>query len=270
VIFGCEFCGGRPRNQAYDRFVRDGAKGAPSVPDASTKMSACRPGRLHEFRKQSGAGRRCGLAPLPWNWRSGLRGREGHAGAAEALRDVLAYNRAFKVVIAHGMTDLVAPYLTSRYVADHLPQTLTADRVTLNLYPGGHMMYLRSGSRARLHADAGRIYSPLPYTTSGQFIHAVVFRREVRAIDCTDDPAVDGREGGLPRLAGILKAAGADWSRVVKTNVLLMRASDFAEMNRIYGSYFPDGKYPVRTTVIVAGLPHPDFLLEIECEALLE
>jgi carboxypeptidase C (cathepsin A) len=97
-----------------------------------------------------------------WNWRSGLGGREGHAGAADALREVLANNRTFKVVIAHGMTDLVAPYLTSRYVVDHLPQTLTADRVTLNLYPGGHMMYLRPGSRARLHADAARLYSPLP------------------------------------------------------------------------------------------------------------
>jgi carboxypeptidase C (cathepsin A) len=97
-----------------------------------------------------------------WNWRSGLGGREGHAGAGDALREALANNRTFKVVIAHGMTDLVAPYLTSRYVVDHLPQTLTADRVTLNLYPGGHMMYLRPGSRARLHADAARLYSPLP------------------------------------------------------------------------------------------------------------
>lgn len=74
----------------------------------------------------------------------------------------------------------------------------------------------------------------------------------------------------MDNLAGVLKAAGTDWSRVVKTNVLLMRASDFGDMNRIYGSYFPDGKYPARTTMIVAGLPHPDFLLEIECEALLE
>jgi enamine deaminase RidA (YjgF/YER057c/UK114 family) len=49
-----------------------------------------------------------------------------------------------------------------------------------------------------------------------------------------------------------------------------MRAADFDEMNRIYSSYFPEGKYPARTTVVVAGLPHPDFLLEIECEAVLE
>ena len=74
----------------------------------------------------------------------------------------------------------------------------------------------------------------------------------------------------MDNLTGILKAAGADWSRVVKTNVLLMRAADFSEMNRIYGSYFTEGKYPARTTVVVAGLPHPDFLLEIECEAILE
>lgn len=74
----------------------------------------------------------------------------------------------------------------------------------------------------------------------------------------------------MDNLTAVLKASGTDWSRVVKTNVLLVRASDFADMNRIYGSYFPDGRYPARTTVIVAGLPHPDFLLEIECEALLE
>ncbi len=30
------------------------------------------------------------------------------------------------------------------------------------------------------------------------------------------------------------------------------------------------GQYPARTTVIVAGLPHPDFLLEIDCEAQLQ
>jgi len=74
----------------------------------------------------------------------------------------------------------------------------------------------------------------------------------------------------MDNLTRVLKETGTDWSRIVKTNVLLMRASDFAEMNRVYGSYFQEGKYPARTTVVVAGLPHPDFLLEIECEAILE
>jgi len=74
----------------------------------------------------------------------------------------------------------------------------------------------------------------------------------------------------MENISSTLKASGTGMERVVKTNVLLMRAADFDEMNRIYSSYFPEGKYPARTTVVVAGLPHPDFLLEIECEAVLE
>lgn len=96
-----------------------------------------------------------------WNWRSGMGGRDGYAGAADALREVLAGNRGFKVAIAHGMTDLVTPYMTSRYVIDHLPASLTSGRVSLSLHPGGHMMYLRAASRAGLHADAARLY-PAP------------------------------------------------------------------------------------------------------------
>jgi reactive intermediate/imine deaminase len=74
----------------------------------------------------------------------------------------------------------------------------------------------------------------------------------------------------MDNLARVLIAAGADWSRVVKTNVFLVRAGDIAEMNRIYESYFQQGQYPARTTVVVAGLPHPDMLLEIDCEAHLQ
>jgi carboxypeptidase C (cathepsin A) len=96
-----------------------------------------------------------------WNWRSGMGGREGYVGAADSLREVLAGNRGFKVAIAHGMTDLVTPYMTSRYVIDHLPESLTAGRVAFSLHPGGHMMYLRATSRAGLHADAAKLY-PAP------------------------------------------------------------------------------------------------------------
>ena len=73
----------------------------------------------------------------------------------------------------------------------------------------------------------------------------------------------------MQTITEILKASGADWSHVVKTNVFLARREDFGEMNNIYKTYFPSGKYPARTTVI-ATLPHPDFLLEIECVATLE
>ena len=73
----------------------------------------------------------------------------------------------------------------------------------------------------------------------------------------------------MASIIGILAEAGAGWDRVAKVNVLLTRREDFEEMNRIYAEHFPDGKYPARTTAIVYSLPRPNFLLEIECIAVL-
>ncbi|MGA2548648.1 MAG: Rid family hydrolase [Burkholderiaceae bacterium] len=73
----------------------------------------------------------------------------------------------------------------------------------------------------------------------------------------------------LSNVSAILAAAGCDWSHVVKANVLLTRREDFAQMNRLYAAHFPAGHYPARTTAIVYSLPHPDFLIEIECVASL-
>jgi carboxypeptidase C (cathepsin A) len=91
-----------------------------------------------------------------WQW--GAQGPSNSIGAASELARALALNPRLKVMIAHGMTDLVTPYMTSRYVVDHLPATVPRDRIALTLYPGGHMMYLRPGSRAALHRDARRLY----------------------------------------------------------------------------------------------------------------
>jgi 2-iminobutanoate/2-iminopropanoate deaminase len=74
----------------------------------------------------------------------------------------------------------------------------------------------------------------------------------------------------MDNIADQLKSAGAGWDRVVRTTVMLVRREDFGEMNRIYGGYFSDGRFPARTTTIVAGLPSPEFLVEVECEAVLE
>jgi len=73
----------------------------------------------------------------------------------------------------------------------------------------------------------------------------------------------------MDSITGILKAAGVGWNRVVKVNVYITRREDFKEMNRIYASYFPDGKFPARTTAVTP-LPNPDFMLEIDCVAVRE
>jgi carboxypeptidase C (cathepsin A) len=96
-----------------------------------------------------------------WNWWSGLYGQGGFQGAGDQLREAMAGNRGMKVVVAHGMTDLVTPYFASKFVIERLPPNLLGDRVTLNLYAGGHMMYARPASRTRLHADAAKFY-PAP------------------------------------------------------------------------------------------------------------
>jgi carboxypeptidase C (cathepsin A) len=94
-----------------------------------------------------------------WQWHDGNSGQRSDVGAADALARALALQPRLKVLIAHGLTDLATPYMMSRYVVDHLPSTVTAERVTLKLYPGGHMMYLRSGSRRQLHDDAAAFYA---------------------------------------------------------------------------------------------------------------
>jgi carboxypeptidase C (cathepsin A) len=93
-----------------------------------------------------------------WQWHfEGAAGRN-ELGAADALARALALEPRLKLMIAHGMTDLVTPYMLSRYIVDHLPGNVTAERVTLKLYRGGHMMYLRPTSRTRLHDDAAAFY----------------------------------------------------------------------------------------------------------------
>ena len=69
-------------------------------------------------------------------------------------------------------------------------------------------------------------------------------------------------------LGDILSRAGCTLREVAKVNVLLTRASDVAEMNRLYETAFGPAPFPARTTAIVAALPDPAMLIEIECMAV--
>lgn len=91
-----------------------------------------------------------------WDWST--RSPLSSLTATDDLREALSLNPQFRAQIAHGMTDLETPYMSSRYVIDHLPDMGPLPRVTLKLYRGGHMMYLRSGTRRQLHDDAAELY----------------------------------------------------------------------------------------------------------------
>lgn len=71
----------------------------------------------------------------------------------------------------------------------------------------------------------------------------------------------------LDNVTRLLQGAGADWSHVVKVNVYLARADDFAAFNRVYASYLV-APAPARTTVICALLA--GISVEVDCVAVLD
>ena len=85
-----------------------------------------------------------------WDW-----GRGGMPQAINALRTDLAFDPTLRVVIAHGLTDLVTPYFATQLILDALPQIGPPDRLTLLVLRGGHMFYNVDASRAALR-DAAR------------------------------------------------------------------------------------------------------------------
>jgi carboxypeptidase C (cathepsin A) len=90
-----------------------------------------------------------------WEWGSGINPAE----SLTQLRRSLALDPKLKVLVAHGLFDLVTPYFGSKLQLDQLPVYGSADRVRLVVYPGGHMLYMRDPSRARLRDDAKAMIS---------------------------------------------------------------------------------------------------------------
>jgi 2-iminobutanoate/2-iminopropanoate deaminase len=72
----------------------------------------------------------------------------------------------------------------------------------------------------------------------------------------------------LENLKAIIEAAGASLDRVVKTTVYLQNLSDFATVNRIYATYFPQNA-PARACVEVSKMAK-EALVEIDAIAVLE
>jgi carboxypeptidase C (cathepsin A) len=90
-----------------------------------------------------------------WDWEGSGR---GSASASDDLRELLAFIPSFRLLIAHGYSDMVTPYAASRYVLDHLPPIGDPARTQLLLYRGGHMFYTDPESRKAFSADAKTFY----------------------------------------------------------------------------------------------------------------
>ena len=69
----------------------------------------------------------------------------------------------------------------------------------------------------------------------------------------------------MKNLAEVLRAAGSDFSEVIKCSIFLDSMDDFGVVNEVYGAFFTENP-PARETVAVQTLPK-NVLVEISCIA---
>ena len=66
-----------------------------------------------------------------------------------------------------------------------------------------------------------------------------------------------------------LEEAGASLGHVVRTRMLLTRIADWPEVAKVRGEYFKDIQ-PVDTVMEVSGFINPEWLIEIEVDAVID
>lgn len=99
-----------------------------------------------------------------WDWQ-GARGGPGPEDAAtDDLATALAHTPKLRLLVVHGRTDLVTPYMASRWLLDRLdlPETVR-ERIRFEVLDGGHMMYFHPSQRSaltRLAAEFYRVAAP--------------------------------------------------------------------------------------------------------------
>lgn len=93
------------------------------------------------------------------NWDYGISGsRQGYAGVMGDLQRARSLNPAMGVLIVNGYTDLVTPYMVSRYLLSQIGAIAGARPVRSAVLDGGHMMYLRPDGRRALKELAAELF----------------------------------------------------------------------------------------------------------------
>jgi reactive intermediate/imine deaminase len=106
-----------------------------------------------------------------------------------------------------------------------------------------------------------------PYS-QGYIVGGFVFTSGQIPVDPANGEIPDGiaaqTERSCKNVEAILKAAGSDLKRVIKTTCFLADMNDFAAFNEVYAKYFTEK--PARSCVAVKTLPK-NVLCEIEAIA---
>ncbi len=88
-----------------------------------------------------------------WSWGKGL----SPPNSIDDLRQMLALDPNFRVLVSHGLTDLQTPYFATKLQLDQIPDFGAPGRLILTVHPGGHMHYSRDESRKALRDEARRL-----------------------------------------------------------------------------------------------------------------
>lgn len=72
----------------------------------------------------------------------------------------------------------------------------------------------------------------------------------------------------LENLKAVVNAAGADLGTILKVNVFLADRRHIPAFNQAYRAFFDGHELPART-MLIAELPDPRYLVEIECTAFM-
>lgn len=109
-----------------------------------------------------------------------------------------------------------------------------------------------------------------PYSQAVQFGNMLFISGQIAIQKPSGDLITDNIEAETEQvmlnLSEILKAAGMNFSNVVKSTIFLNDFNDFAKVNAVYGKCFPSNP-PARETVEVSRLPK-DVNVEISCIAI--
>jgi len=91
-------------------------------------------------------------------WDYGIGSRQGYVGVMDDLQRARSLNPELGVLIINGYTDLVTPYMTSRYLVNQIPTLGGAKPIRVATVEGGHMMYFRPDGRHALKEYASELY----------------------------------------------------------------------------------------------------------------
>lgn len=126
----------------------------------------------------------------------------------------------------------------------------------------------------RVHTDnAPKAVGPYSQAVSLDANQKIIFVSGQLPVDPKTGQFVDGNIQSLTKqvinnIEAILKSAGSNLQKVVRTEVFMIDLKEFTLMNEVYAQHFNGNVLPARQTIQVAALPM-GARIEISCIAII-